>query len=131
MTDSLYEKYTVPPAPIDFASAKKSVRDTGLVDQLESFYKSTTAPAEVHEFPEAEKVAAEQKIAYLAELDALHKEFLPVIDAEIEFQKNNRTTADTTVFDLKIAYPLIHEEIEDELERREWFKDTGIGSSGK
>jgi hypothetical protein len=33
---------------------------------------------------------------------------------------------------MRVNYPLIHEEIEDELERREWFKDTGISSaSGK
>ena len=56
-----------------------------------------------------------------------------MIQNEIEFSKNNRTTTETTVFDMKLNYPLIHEEIEDELERREWFKDTeyeGAGSKG-
>jgi hypothetical protein len=59
----------------------------------------------------------------------MHQELLPVLEAELAFQKNNRTTSDTTVFDMKVNYPVIHEEIEDEIERREWFKDTGIGSN--
>ena len=53
-----------------------------------------------------------------------------MIQNEIEFCKNNRTTTETTVFDMKLNYPLIHEEIEDELERREWFKDTEYESAG-
>jgi hypothetical protein len=126
----MYEKYQSPPAAIDFAGAKKAVRDKGLVDILESFYTSNKPPAEVHSMPDSEKVAAEQKIAFLTELDKLHKEFLPVLEAEIDFQKKNRTTTSTTLFDMKVNYPLIHEEIE-ELERREWFKDAGIGSGGK
>jgi hypothetical protein len=64
-------------------------------------------------------------------LDALHREMLPVIEEEIALVQTTRSTKNTTVFDMKLNYPLIHEEIEDELERREWFKDTGITSGGK
>jgi hypothetical protein len=47
---------------------------------------------------------------------------------EIEFQKATRTTEDTTVFDLMCNNPTIHEEIEDEIEKREWFKDIGLNA---
>jgi hypothetical protein len=126
----MFEKYQKPPPPIDFAAAKKSVRDKDLVTSLESFYKSNQPPPETFSMPESDKKHSEETITYLKELDALHKEMLPVIEKEITFFQTTRTTKDTTVFDMKLNYPLIHEEIEDELERREWFKDTGI-TSGK
>lgn len=127
----MFEKYQKPPPPIDFTAAKKSVRDKQLVETLEAFYKSSQPAPETFVMPESEVKNSEETIAYLKELDALHKEMLPVIEKEIVFFQTTRTTKDTTVFDMKLNYPLIHEEIEDELERREWFKDTGIGSSGK
>jgi hypothetical protein len=124
MSESEHEKYQKPPAPVDFTAAKKTVRDKELVNLLESFYKANEPPPEVHVMPEEEKTKSEENIAYLKELDSFHKSFIPVIEKEIDFQMNNRTTADTTLFDMQVNYPLIHEEIEDELERREWFKDT-------
>lgn len=124
MSDSMFNKYQKAPAPIDFSSAKKAVRDKELVDSLEAFYKASEPPAEVHVMPAEDKVKSDENIAYLTELNAFHKEFIPVIEKEIEFQQANRTSADTTLFDMQVNYPLIHEEIEDELERREWFKDT-------
>lgn len=129
MTETQFEKYQKPPPPIDFASAKKKVRDQELVEALEKFYASSTPPAEVHSLSAEELEEMDQKLAYARELDALNKEFLPVLEAELEFQATNRTTMDTTILDMKLNYPLIHEEIEDELERREWFKDTGIGAN--
>lgn len=129
MSDAAFEKYQKPPAPVDFASAKKAVRDKELIDALEAFYKASKPPPETHEWPKEEAMKTEENIAYLKELDAVNKEFLPVLEAEIDFQKNNRTSTDTTMFDMMLNYPLIHEEIEDELERREWFKDTGIGAN--
>ena len=129
MSESTFEKYQAPPAPVDFASAKKAVRDQELVDALESFYKVSQPPPETYEVPAAELAEADVKIAFLKEVDALNKEFLPVLEEEINFQKNNRTSKETTIFDMKLNYPLIHEEVEDELERREWFKDTGIGGN--
>ena len=128
MSESMFQKYQKPPTPIDFAKAKSAVRDTELVDALEAFYKSTTPPAEVHTMPAAEATKSEENIAYLKELNAFQKEFIPVLEKEIEFQENNRVTADTTLFDMQVNYPLIHEEIEDELEAREWFKDTEYAS---
>jgi len=129
MSESMFEKYQKPPPPIEFGAAKKKVRDTELVDTLEAFYKSNKPPPETYALTEEEKTDMEQKIAYLKELDAVHKEFLPILEKEIDFQQKNRTTEDTTIFDMKLNYPLLHEEIEDELERREWFKDTGIGAN--
>jgi hypothetical protein len=131
MADAMAETYQEPPAPVDFSKAKSSVRDKELVNMLESFYKSSKPPVESYVMPEEEIKHSEETIAYLQELDAVNKEFLPVIEKEIDFFETTRTTKETTVKDMRINYPLIHEEIEDELERREWFKDTGIGSSGK
>jgi len=129
MSESMATKYSSPPPPIDFGAAKKRVRDVEVIDSLEAFYKANTPPAETYELSSEEAAKMEQKLAYLKELDAVHKEFLPILEKEIAFQESNRTSEDTTIFDLKLNYPLIHEEIEDELERREWFKDTGIGSN--
>jgi hypothetical protein len=130
MSDALFEKYQSPPAPIDFSAAKQAVRDKDLVSSLETFYKSSQPPPEVHDMPAIETQNSNETIAYLKELDSLHQEMLPVLEKEIDFFTTTRTSKDTTVFDMKLNYPLIHEEIEDELERREWFKDTGIGASG-
>lgn len=128
--DAMYEKYSSPPAPIDFGKAKTTIRDKGLIEGLESFYKTAQLPVESQTMPESEIIYAEQRIKYLGELHELHKEYIPVIEAEIDFQQKNFTTAETTLFDMEVNYPLIHEEIEDELEKREWFKDTGYGGSG-
>ena len=132
--DALAEKYNAPPGPVDFSSAKSKVRDVELVDLLDSFYKANQPPPEVHTMPEADKKAAEETRAYVTELNALHQEMLPVLDAEIEFYETVRTSVDTTIHDMRCNFPAIHEEIEDQLERREWFKDTEFetaGSGGK
>lgn len=125
------EKYKEAPAPIDFNKAKQSVRDKDLIASLESFYKTSQPPPETYEMPASEIQDSVETIAYLKELDALNKEMLPIVEKEIEFYEHARTTSETTVFEMRVNYPLIHEEIEDELERREWFKDTGIGAGGK
>lgn len=129
MSDGMYEKYNKAPPPVNFSEQKKAVRDKALVDTLEAFYKSNTPPAEIHEWSQEDKEKTDAQIAYLKELDSLHKELIPVLQEEIDFQKNNRTSKETTMFDMKVNYPLIHEEIEDELEKRQWFKDTGFDSS--
>ena len=125
------EKYKEPPTPIDFNKTKASVRDKDLIASLESFYKTSQPPPKTYEMSAEEIQESVETIAYLKELDALNKELLPVIESEIEFYETTRTTAATTVFDMRVNYPLIHEEIEDELERREWFKDTGISAGAK
>jgi hypothetical protein len=130
--EAMAEKYTAPPPPIDFQKSKQAVRDKELIATLETFYTSHQPPPETYEMPTAEAEDSVETIAYLKELDTLNKEFLPVVEQEIDFYETTaRTTAETTVFDMRVNYPLIHEEIEDELERREWFKDTGIGAGGK
>lgn len=129
-SEATHEKYKAPPAPVDFSGAKAAIRDKDLVASLEAFYKASTPPPVPHVMPKEELEASEKAIAYLKELDTLHKEFLPVLEKEIEFQQNNRTRKDTTMVDMMMNYPLIHEEIEDELERREWFKDTGYVGAG-
>ena len=38
--------------------------------------------------------------------------------------RKNKTSRDMSTNDMKEVYPDIAEEVEDEIERREWFKDT-------
>ena len=129
MADSAAETYKTAPGPIDFAATKAKVRDQELVKMLEDFYKANKPPAETHEWSAEDQKQMDHHIDFLKELDAFHKEALPVLEKELEFQKSNRTTTETTMFDMKINYPAIHEEIEDEIERREWFKDTPYDKS--
>ena len=129
MADAAAETYKSAPGPIDFAKTKSKVRDQDLVKILEDFYKANKPPPETHEWPAEDKQQMEYHLQFLKELDAFHKEALPVLEKELEFQKSNRTTSETTMFDMKVNYPAIHEEIEDEIERREWFKDTAFDKS--
>ena len=124
MSDSMYEKFTAPPGPVDFEKAKKSVRDKELINSLEAFYATSTPPIETFAMPESEIVEAAENLKLVTEVDALFKEFIPVLEKEIEFLKVNKITMETSQYELKCNYPLIHEEIEDEIEAREWFKDT-------
>jgi hypothetical protein len=66
--------------------------------------------------------------AQVKEQAALYAELKEDTLKEIEFLKGTRTSADTTIHDLMCNNPTIHEEIEDELERREWFKHVGLGA---
>lgn len=127
--DAQAQKYKAAPAPIDFASAKKSVRDKELVDFMESFYKSAKIPAETHEWDKEDKEVKLAHMEQVKEQAAVYAELKTDTLKEIEFLKSTRTSADTTIHDLMCNNPTVHEEIEDELERREWFKDVGIGAA--
>lgn len=122
--DTQAEKYSAPPGPIDFKSVKKSVRDTELIDFMESFYKTAEVPPETHEWDPTDK---EFKLAHfdqVKEQAAVYAELKEDTVKEIEFLKSTKTTEDTTILDLMCNNPTIHEEIEDEIENREWFKDV-------
>jgi hypothetical protein len=43
---------------------------------------------------------------------------------EIVYLRLNKTTRDMSTSDMKEIYPDIAEEVEKEIENREWFKDT-------
>eukprot|EP00980_Cylindrotheca_fusiformis_P025543 scaffold14008_cov124-Cylindrotheca_fusiformis.AAC.11 len=121
--DAAAEKYNAPPAAIDFAGAKKKVRDGEMVDMLENFYKSAKPAAETFEWDPEDKAFKTEYFAQVKEQAKVYAELKEDLQKEIEFQKSTRTTADTTVYDLMCNNPTVHEEIEDEIERREWFKD--------
>ncbi|KAG7361827.1 ATP synthase D chain, mitochondrial ATP5H [Nitzschia inconspicua] len=122
------EKYKAAPGPIDFASAKKAVRDKELVEFMETFYKSAKVPAETYEWDKDDKEFKLAHFEQVKEQAAVYAELKEDTLKEIEFLKSTRTSADTTIHELMCNNPTIHEEIEDELERREWFKDVGIGA---
>ena len=126
--DAQAETYKDPPTPVDFSAAKSSVRDKELIDTLEQFYKSAKVPAETFEWDAADKQAKEAHFATVKEQAAFYAELKEDLIREIQFQKSTRTTEKTTVYDLMCNNPTIHEEIEDEIERREWFKDIGLNA---
>lgn len=118
------EKYNAPPAAVDFASAKASVRDTELIDALEAMYKAGAPPSESFAWSAEDKADKEAQIAEAKAQLAFTEEMIADTEKEIAFMKANRTTRDTSATELAEVYPDVAEEIEDELDRREWFKDT-------
>mmetsp|Transcript_14504 Transcript_14504/g.18319 ORF Transcript_14504/g.18319 Transcript_14504/m.18319 type:complete len:168 (-) Transcript_14504:295-798(-) len=122
--EAMAEKYSAPPTPVDFASAKSSVRDKALVEAFESFYASASPAAEVYEWSADDKADKAQQIEDAKGRLAFTLEMIEETEAELEFMKANRTTRDTSVSDIKEAYPDIAEETEKEIEERKWFKDV-------
>ena len=118
------EKYSAPPTPVDFAGAKDSVRDKSLVEGLEAFYSSTSPAAEVYEWSAEDKADKLQQIEDAKGRLAFTQEMIEETEAELAFMKENTTTRDTSVNDMKEAYPDIAEETEKEIEERKWFKDA-------
>jgi len=118
------EKYAEPPAPIDFAAAKKSVRDVALVEALEKMYNASSPPAETYTWSEEDQAAKAQQIEAAKSGLAFTKEMIEDTQEEIIFLRKNKTTREMSTSDMKEIYPDIAEEVEDEIEKREWFKDT-------
>jgi hypothetical protein len=126
--DAQAEKYKSAPAAIDFAGAKSKLRDGKMVDMLESFYKTAKPAPETYEWDAEDKAFKTEYFEQVKEQAVVYAELKDDLQKEIAFQKTTRTTADTTVYDLMCNNPTVHEEIEDEIERREWFKDIGLNS---
>merc|ERR1719162_218955 len=99
-------------------------RDQSLVSNLENFYESASIPAEVVEWSEDDKALRLKQIEEAkGEMQQVHK-FIEETEAEIEHLKVNRTTRDSTAGEMMKAYPEIAKEIDGEIDRREWFKET-------
>ena len=122
--EAMAEKYKSAPTPIDFGEAKKLVRDKALIDSLEQLYKSSTPPPEVYEWSAEDKADKAKQIEEARAREAFTQEMIDDTVKEIAFMQANRTTRETSATELAEAYPDIAEEIEDEITRREWFKDT-------
>lgn len=122
--DAMAEKYSAPPAAIDFAAAKKSVRDVSLVEGLEKMYKSAKPPALTYEWSAEDKATKAQLIEDAKSGLAFTQEMIEDTEKEIVYLRLNRTTRETTTQDMAEVYPDIADEIEKEIENREWFKDT-------
>lgn len=122
--ESMADKYKSAPSPIDFTTAKGSVRDTELIDGLEKLYKSASPPAETHAWSAEDKADKSSQIEEAKAQLAFTQEMIDDTEREIAFMKAHYTTRDTSANELAEVYPDIAEEIEDEITRREWFKDT-------
>ena len=122
--DTMSEKYSAAPTPIDFATAKGKVRDGSLVDALEKLYASSSPPAETFEWSADDKAKKAQLIEDAKESLAFTQEMIEDTQKEISFLRVNKTTRDTSANDMKMIYPDIADEVEDEIEKREWFTDT-------
>ena len=63
-------------------------------------------------------------MAFLRDQSAFNEEALPVLKKERDFWKSIRTTKETTYLEMCENHPVIHEEVENELEARDWFSNT-------
>jgi hypothetical protein len=122
--ETMAEKYSAPPAPIDFAAAKKSVRDVSLVEGLEALYLSSSPPPIKYEWSVEDQATKAQLIEDAKAGLAFTQEMIEDCEREIAYLQLNKTSRDTSVSDLKEIYPDIADEVETEIENREWFKDT-------
>jgi hypothetical protein len=122
--ETMAEKYSAPPPPIDFAAAKKSVRDVPLVEALEAFYSSSSPPPLKYEWSAEDQATKAQLIEDAKAGLAFTQEMIQDCEMEIAFLRMNKTSRDTSISDMKEVYPDIADEVETEIEKREWFKDT-------
>ena len=122
--EAMAAKYSAPPAAIDFESTKTLVRDKQLVEALENFYKSARPPPKIYEWSAEEKADTLKQIEEARSREAFTAELIEDTELEIAFLTENRTTRDTDYAMIAEAYPDIAEEVEDEIDNREWFKDT-------
>ena len=118
------EKYKAAPAAVDFSKAKSAVRDQSLVDGLEALYKNNKPPAETYEWSAEARADKAAQIEDAKGRLAFTQEMIEDTEKELAFMKKNRLNREMSVGDMKEIYPDIAEEVEDEIERREWFKDT-------
>jgi len=122
--DAMATKYAAAPAPVDFATSKKSVRDTALVEALEKMYTSSSPPKQTYEWSVEDQASKAQLIEDAKAGLAFTQEMIEDTEREIDYLRANKTTRDTSTNDFKEVYPDIAEEIETEIEKREWFTDT-------
>lgn len=122
--NAMAEKYSGPPTPINFATAKKSVRDVALVDNLEKLYNSSKPSPLTYEWAKDDQDAKLQLIEDAKQELAFTQEMIEDTQKEIAFLRVNKTTRDMSCSDMKEVYPDIADEVEKEIENREWFVDT-------
>jgi hypothetical protein len=122
--EHMAETYTALPEPVDFTTAKSTLRNVELLESLESFYRNTQPPVVSHEWPEEDKADKLKQIEDAKDFTLLTHELIDNAERELAFLKANRITRETTAYELGIVHPDIKDEVEDELDRREWFKDV-------
>lgn len=121
--EAMAAKYSAPPEPIDFESTKKTVRDKKLVEALEKFYGSAKPAPKTYEWSAEEKADTSNQIEEARSREAFTAELIEDTEKEISFLKENRTTRDMSYTQMAEAYPDLADEVEDEIDNREWFKD--------
>ena len=121
--ESMAQKYSAPPAPIDFSAIKASVRDKELVQILETFYATAKAPAQLVEWTAEEQAMCQFKIDEARDDVVLYNELIADTEREIQYLKENMTTLETSAVDIFMMDPEIAAEVDDEIDARAWFKD--------
>ena len=87
-------------------------------------YKSSSPAPITYEWSSDDQAAKNQLIADAKEELAFTQEMIEDTTKEIAFLRLNKTTRDVSVSDMKEVYPDIAEEVEKEIEDREWFTDV-------
>eukprot|EP00544_Gedaniella_sp_CCMP2646_P001582 CAMPEP_0202507034 /NCGR_PEP_ID=MMETSP1361-20130828/51508_1 /ASSEMBLY_ACC=CAM_ASM_000849 /TAXON_ID=210615 /ORGANISM="Staurosira complex sp., Strain CCMP2646" /LENGTH=171 /DNA_ID=CAMNT_0049141125 /DNA_START=392 /DNA_END=907 /DNA_ORIENTATION=- len=117
------EQFASPPPAIDFEATKKDVRDKSLVDSLEKFYKASKPPPMTYEWSAEDKASSLQQIEEAKSREAFTAELIEDAEKEIAYLKANRTTREMSFTEIAEAYPDLADQVEAELDNREWFKD--------
>lgn len=121
--ESMAQKYSAPPTPIDFSAVKASVRDKELVETLETFYATAKAPPQLVEWTAEEQAMCQMKIDEAKDDVALYNELIADTEREIQYLKDNMTTLETSAEDIFVMDPEIAAEVDDEIDQRAWYKD--------
>ena len=86
--------------------------------------ENNNPPAETYEWSAEARADKAAQIEDAKGRLAFTQEMIEDTEKELAFMKKNRLNREMSVGDMKEIYPDIAEEVEDEIERREWFKDT-------
>ena len=87
-------------------------------------YKSNKPPSETYEWSAEDQADKAKQIEDAKGRQAFTQEMIEDTEKELVFMRQNRLSRDMSVGDMKEIYPDIADEVETEIENREWFKDT-------
>mmetsp|Transcript_11254 Transcript_11254/g.22989 ORF Transcript_11254/g.22989 Transcript_11254/m.22989 type:complete len:92 (-) Transcript_11254:1027-1302(-) len=87
-------------------------------------YKSNKPPAETYEWSAEDQADKAKQIEDAKGRLAFTQEMIEDAEKELVYMRQHRLNREMSVGDMKEVYPDIADEIETEIEKREWFKDT-------
>ncbi|KAG5177226.1 hypothetical protein JKP88DRAFT_87523 [Tribonema minus] len=120
-------KYSEPPAPIDWASYRKRMKDPYVVDLMEKDYAASQKSFRKFTVGELFDMDAAE-VEFASRMERVNKQVeeskveLVKLEALLATMMKSRTTRETTVDDMIKAYPEMAKEIDEEIANHEWSK---------